>query len=53
MPGGRCEVEGYCFRCKEPREITNAARVYRKNGKPRMHGYCTVCNARMPKWVKA
>ena len=27
-------MEGYCFRCKAPREITNAARVYMKNGKP-------------------
>jgi hypothetical protein len=46
-------VEGYCLRCKTYREIRNPARVYTKNRKPRVHGYCTVCNAKMSKLIKA
>jgi hypothetical protein len=46
-------VEGYCLRCKTYREIRSPARVYTKNRKPRIHGYCTVCNAKMSRLVKA
>ena len=46
-------VEGYCLRCKAYREIRSPARVYTKNRKPRIHGYCTVCNAKMSKLIKA
>jgi hypothetical protein len=46
-------VEGYCLRCKTYREIRSPARVYTKNRKPRIHGYCTICNAKMSKLIKA
>jgi hypothetical protein len=46
-------VEGYCLRCKTYREMRSPARVYTKNRKPRIHGYCTVCNAKMSRLVKA
>jgi hypothetical protein len=45
-------VEAYCFKCKARREIKNPTRVWMKNGKPRMHGYCSVCKARMSVLVK-
>jgi hypothetical protein len=46
-------IEGYCLRCKTYREIRNPARVYTKNRKPRIHGYCTICNAKMSRLVRA
>jgi hypothetical protein len=46
-------AEGYCLRCKTHREIRDPTRMYTKNGKPRVHGYCTVCNAEMSRLVKA
>jgi hypothetical protein len=45
-------VEGYCLRRKAHREIKNSARVYMKTGKPRIQGYCAVCNARMSTLIR-
>lgn len=45
-------VEGYCFKCKDRRQIAGASMAYTKNGKPRVHGNCAVCNTRMSKLVK-
>jgi hypothetical protein len=53
-PGAVVEpAQGYCFRCKARREMKNPTRVWMKNGKPRIHCYCSVCNARMSRLVKA
>ncbi len=40
-------MEAYCFKCKAKREMKNLTQVWMKNGKPRIHGSCSVCNARM------
>ena len=46
-------VEGYCLRCKAHRKIKNSTRVDMKTGKPRIQGYCAVCNVKMSTLVKA
>ncbi|HZA22725.1 MAG TPA: DUF5679 domain-containing protein [Dehalococcoidia bacterium] len=46
-------MQAYCFKCKAKREMKNPTRVWMKNGKPRIHGYCSVCNTRMSSLAKA
>ncbi len=46
-------MEAYCFKCKATREMKDPTKVWMKNGKPRMHGYCVVCNSKMSRLVKA
>ncbi len=53
QPSAGDTVEGYCLKCKTYREIRSPAGVYTKNRKPRIHGYCTVCKAKMSKLIKA
>jgi len=40
-------VTGYCVKCKEKREMTDAAEVVMKNGRRAMKGTCGVCGTGM------
>lgn len=42
-------VMGYCVKCKEKREMTEAQEVKMKNGRPAMKGKCGVCGCGMYK----
>jgi hypothetical protein len=44
---------GYCLKCKEKREISNAQAITMKNGKPATTGTCPVCGTKMYKIGKA
>jgi hypothetical protein len=46
-------MEAYCLKCREKREMLNAAAVTMKNGKPATQGSCPVCGTRMYKIGKA
>jgi hypothetical protein len=41
------EMEAYCVRCREKREMKNAKQVTLKNGRPATQGQCGVCNTNM------
>ena len=38
---------GFCFRCKQEREISQAREVTMKNGAPATEGVCPVCGVRL------
>ena len=40
---------GYCVKCKEKREMTEAQEVEMKNGRKAMKGKCSVCGTGMYK----
>ena len=40
-------MEGYCVKCKEKREIQDAAEVTMKNGRKAMKGKCGTCGTGM------
>lgn len=42
-------MEGYCFKCKEKREIINPQAIYNKNGSPATMGTCSVCSTKIYK----
>lgn len=46
-------MEAYCLKCREKREMKDAAAVTMKNGKPATSGSCPVCGTRMYKIGKA
>ncbi len=46
-------VTGYCLKCKEKREISNAQGITMKNGKPATTGTCPVCGTKIYKIGKA
>lgn len=39
--------QGYCVKCKDKRDIKDAAEVEMKNGRRAMKGSCTVCGTGM------
>ena len=40
-------MEAYCVKCKEKREMKNAKEVTMKNGKKAMSGQCPECGTKM------
>jgi hypothetical protein len=44
---------GYCLKCKDKREISNAQAITMKNGKPATTGTCPVCGTKIYKIGKA
>jgi hypothetical protein len=50
---GSTMTVGYCLKCKEKREISNAQAITMKNGKPATTGTCPVCSTKMYKIGKA
>lgn len=40
-------MEGYCFKCRDRRQIKNAVQVRMKNGRIRVQGVCQVCNTKI------
>ena len=44
---------GYCLKCKDKREMSNAQAITMKNGKPATTGTCPVCGTKMYKIGKA
>ncbi len=43
------KVEGYCVKCKAPREMGDAQKVTMKNKREAVKGKCTVCGTGMYK----
>mgnify|MGYP001615078955 CR=1 FL=1 len=39
--------QGYCVKCKEKRDIKDAAEVEMKNGRKALKGSCTTCGTGM------
>ncbi len=40
-------VNGYCVKCKAPREIQDPKVITMKNGRPATEGRCPVCGTRI------
>ena len=40
-------MEAYCLKCRTKRQITNAAQVTLKNGRPASQGTCPVCGTKV------
>ena len=45
-------LTGYCVKCKEKKEISNAQKVTMKNGRPAMKGKCPTCGTGMYRILK-
>jgi len=41
------QLQAYCVKCKEKRDITNAQPVYTKTGTPATSGSCAVCGTKL------
>lgn len=41
------ELEAYCLKCREKREMLNPQPITMKNGKPATNGTCAVCGTKM------
>lgn len=41
------QLQAYCVKCKEKRDITNAQPVYTKTGTPATRGECAVCGTKL------
>ena len=41
------EVEAYCVKCREKRDIKDPEEVTMKNGRPAMQGTCPVCGTKL------
>jgi hypothetical protein len=46
-------MQGYCVKCKQKQEMSDAKPVTMKNGKPATKGVCPVCGTTMFKIGKA
>ena len=44
-------MEAYCLGCRQKREIQDPRKVYMKNGRPRVHGSCSVCSRKLSRLV--
>lgn len=40
-------ANGYCVKCKAPREIQDPKQITMKNGRPATEGRCPVCGTRI------
>ncbi len=40
-------MEAYCMKCKQKREVKDAAETTMKNGKPAITGTCSVCGTKI------
>ncbi len=40
-------TSGYCVKCKEKRDISDAKEITMKNGKPAVEGKCPVCGTKI------
>lgn len=40
-------ANGYCVKCKAPREISDPKQITMKNGRPATEGRCPVCGTRI------
>ena len=40
-------MDAYCLKCRTKREIRNLANVTLKNGRPAVHGSCSVCGTKV------
>ena len=49
----REDMQAYCVKCKEKREVKDPVAVTMKNGKPATQGTCSVCGTKMFKIGKA
>ncbi len=45
------EIDGYCIKCKAPRQMVSAQRVITKNGRAAAKGKCPVCGTTMLKFL--
>lgn len=45
-------IEGYCVRCKAHRSIVDPQFEAAKNGRPMARGTCSICGARMVRFLK-
>ena len=46
-PKEATDVEAYCLKCREKREMSNEEQVTLKNGRPATKGDCPVCGTKM------
>jgi len=49
----REDMQAYCVKCKEKREVKDPVAVTMKNGKPATQGTCSVCGTKMFKIGKS
>jgi len=46
-------MEAYCFKCRNKREISNAQQVTLKNGRPATRGTCPDCGTKVSRIGKS
>jgi hypothetical protein len=49
----KSDMEGYCVRCRDRRELKDPQRVTLSNGRPALQGTCPVCGTKVTLIVKA
>ncbi|MBN1630385.1 MAG: hypothetical protein JW990_11520 [Thermoleophilia bacterium] len=47
------DIQAYCVKCRDRREMVDPQPVTLKNGRPALQGHCPVCNTLMTRIVKA
>lgn len=47
------EVQAYCVKCREKRDIKDAKEVTMKNGRPALEGTCPVCGTKLFRMLSA
>ena len=47
------DMEGYCVKCRDRRELKNPQPVTLSNGRPAIQGRCPVCRTKVTRIVKA
>lgn len=50
---GTGEMQAYCVKCRDRREMVDPHRVILKNGRPALQSHCPVCGTKMARIVRA
>jgi hypothetical protein len=50
---GMAEVQAYCVKCREKRDIKDPKEVTMKNGRPALEGVCPVCGTKLFRMLSA
>lgn len=40
-------MQAYCFKCRMKRDIKNPTPITLKNGRPAIHGTCSICGTKV------
>ncbi len=49
----RIDMEAYCVKCREKKQMKGTERKTMKNGRPMMQGVCPVCGTKLTRILSA